>query len=61
MFGEIRGGEAFDLLQVLKTGHSVTISMVHANSAAHTISRFTTCVLQGWGFRAMVITDSGRS
>jgi pilus assembly protein CpaF len=27
-------------------GHSGTISTVHANSAAHAISRFTTCVLQ---------------
>src|ERR1700688_876820 len=44
--GEIRGGEAFDLLQLLNTGHSGTISTVHANSAAHGISRFTTCVLQ---------------
>lgn len=44
--GEIRGGEAFDLLQLLNTGHSGTISTVHANSAAQGISRFTTCVLQ---------------
>lgn len=44
--GEIRGGEAFDLPQLLKTGHSGTISTVHANSAAQGISRFTTCVLQ---------------
>jgi pilus assembly protein CpaF len=44
--GEIRGGEAFDLLQLLNTGHSGTISTVHANSAAQGISRFTTCVVQ---------------
>lgn len=44
--GEIRGGEAFDLLQLLNTGHSGTISTVHASSAAQGISRFTTCVLQ---------------
>src|SRR5262249_25157438 len=44
--GEIRGGEAFDLLQLLNTGHSGTISTVHANSAAQGIARFTTCVLQ---------------
>jgi pilus assembly protein CpaF len=44
--GEIRGGEAFDLLQLLNTGHSGTLSTVHANSAAQGISRFTTCVLQ---------------
>lgn len=44
--GEIRGGEAFDLLQLLNTGHRGTISTVHANSAVHGLSRFTTCVLQ---------------
>ncbi len=44
--GEIRGGEAFDLLQLLNTGHGGTISTIHANSAAQGISRFTTCVLQ---------------
>jgi len=46
ILGEIRGGEAFDLLQLLNTGHNGTISTVHANSAAQGISRFTTCVLQ---------------
>ena len=44
--GEIRGGEAFDLLQLLNTGHSGTISTVHANSAVQGLSRFATCVLQ---------------
>ncbi len=46
ILGEIRGGEAFDLLQLLNTGHSGTLSTVHANSATQGISRFTTCVLQ---------------
>ena len=45
-FGEIRGGEAFDLLQLLNTGHSGTLSTVHANSAAQGLSRFATCILQ---------------
>jgi len=43
---EIRGAEAFDLLQLLNTGHSGTISTVHANSALQAINRFTSCVLQ---------------
>ena len=34
ILGEIRGGEAFDLLQLLNTGHSGTLSTVHASSAA---------------------------
>ena len=46
VLGEIRGAEAFDLLQLLNTGHSGTISTVHANSAFQAINRFTSCVLQ---------------
>jgi pilus assembly protein CpaF len=46
LLGEIRGAEAFDLLQLLNTGHSGTISTVHANSALQAINRFTSCVLQ---------------
>jgi pilus assembly protein CpaF len=46
LLGEVRGGEAFDLLQALNTGHAGTLSTIHANSAAQAISRFTTCVLQ---------------
>jgi pilus assembly protein CpaF len=46
LLGEIRGAEAFDLLQLLNTGHSGTISTVHANSTLEAISRFTSCVLQ---------------
>jgi pilus assembly protein CpaF len=45
VLGEVRGGEAFDLLQALNTGHSGTLSTIHANSAKEAISRFTTCVL----------------
>jgi pilus assembly protein CpaF len=46
ILGEIRGGEAFDLLQLLNTGHSGTLSTVHATSAQQGLSRFTSCVLQ---------------
>jgi len=46
LLGEIRGGEAFDLLQLLNTGHSGTLSTVHANSAKQALARFTSCVLQ---------------
>ncbi|MHB8525817.1 MAG: CpaF family protein [Candidatus Acidiferrales bacterium] len=46
ILGEIRGGEAFDLLQLLNTGHSGTLSSVHASSAAQALARFTSCVLQ---------------
>jgi len=43
---EIRGGEAFDLLQLLNTGHSGSLSTVHATSAKQCLARFTSCVLQ---------------
>src|SRR6202047_467242 len=46
LLGEIRGSEAFDLLQLLNTGHSGTLSTVHANSANQALNRFTSCVLQ---------------
>jgi pilus assembly protein CpaF len=46
LLGEIRSGEAFDLLQLLNTGHSGTISTIHASSAQQGLARFTSCVLQ---------------
>jgi len=46
LLGEIRSGEAFDLLQLLNTGHSGTISTIHASSAKQGLSRFASCVLQ---------------
>ena len=45
-FGEVRGGEAFDLLQLLNTGHSGSISTIHASSAKQALARFASCVLQ---------------
>ena len=46
ILGEVRGGEAFDLLQALNTGHSGTLATLHATSAGQSLARFTTCVLQ---------------
>jgi len=46
LLGEVRGGEAFELLQLLNTGHSGTLSTIHANSAKQGLARFTSCVLQ---------------
>jgi pilus assembly protein CpaF len=46
LVGEVRGGEAFDLLQALNTGHSGTLSTIHANSAEQALSRFAACVMQ---------------
>lgn len=46
LLGEIRAGEAFDLLRLLNTGHSGTLSTIHASSAKQGLARFTSCVLQ---------------
>jgi len=46
VLGEIRGPEAFDLLQLLNTGHAGTLSTIHASSAKQGLARFTSCVLQ---------------
>jgi pilus assembly protein CpaF len=46
LVGEVWAGEAFDLLQLLNTGHSGSISTIHASSAKQAIARFTSCVLQ---------------
>jgi pilus assembly protein CpaF len=45
LLGEIRGKEAFELLQALNTGHRGTLSTTHANSASESLQRFATCVL----------------
>jgi pilus assembly protein CpaF len=44
--GEVRGGEAFDLLQALNTGHAGTLSTIHANSAQQALARLSSCVVQ---------------
>jgi pilus assembly protein CpaF len=46
LVGEVRGAEAFDLLQALNTGHSGTLSTIHANSAEQALTRFASCVMQ---------------
>ena len=46
VLGEVRGGEAFDLLQALNTGHAGTLSTIHANSAEQALARFASCVVQ---------------
>lgn len=43
--GEVRGAEAWDLLQALNTGHGGAISTIHANSAEDALMRLATCAL----------------
>lgn len=43
--GEVRGGEALDMLQAMNTGHDGSISTIHANSPRDALSRLETMVL----------------
>lgn len=45
--GEVRGGEALDMLQAMNTGHDGSLSTGHANSTYDMLSRLETMVLQG--------------
>jgi pilus assembly protein CpaF len=43
--GEVRGGEALDMLQAMHTGHDGSLSTAHANSARHALWRLETMAL----------------
>jgi len=43
--GEVRGGEALDMLQAMNTGHDGSMSTLHANSPRDAVSRLETMVL----------------
>ncbi len=43
--GEVRGGEALDMLQAMNTGHDGSLTTAHANSPRDVLSRLETMVL----------------
>ena len=45
--GEVRGGEAIDMIQAMNTGHDGSMSTGHANSAEDMMNRLETMVLMG--------------
>ncbi len=45
LVGEVRSGEALDMLQAMNTGHEGSLGTVHANSARDALSRLETMVL----------------
>lgn len=45
--GEVRGGEAFDMMQCMNTGHDGSMSTGHANSSRDMLSRLENMVLMG--------------
>jgi len=44
ILGEIRGGEAIDMLTAMNTGHDGSLATVHANNSRDALSRFETMV-----------------
>ncbi len=63
LLGEVRGGEAADLIQALNTGHGGSLSTIHANDAESALSRLASCALQGadgmsWRVLCMQIADA---
>jgi pilus assembly protein CpaF len=54
--GEVRGGEAMDMLQALNTGHDGSLTTLHANSSRDAISRLETmCMMSGMDMPLKVI------
>ncbi len=47
--GEVRGAEAFDMLQAMNTGHNGSMSTVHSNSARDALGRIEDMILMGPG------------
>lgn len=45
--GEVRGKEAFDMLQAMNTGHEGSLTTLHANGAIDALNRLETMVLMG--------------
>jgi pilus assembly protein CpaF len=45
--GEVRGGEALDMLQALNTGHQGSLTTAHANGPYHALMRIETMALMG--------------
>ncbi|MDE0395564.1 MAG: ATPase, T2SS/T4P/T4SS family [Gammaproteobacteria bacterium] len=57
--GEVRGGEAADLLQALNTGHGGSLTTLHANNARSALSRLASCAMQDGGTLPWEVTCRG--
>ena len=65
VMGEVRGGEAADLLQALNTGHGGSLTTIHANSAQTALARLASCAAQAssrlpWSVTCRSIVDGVR-
>jgi pilus assembly protein CpaF len=45
--GEVRGAEAFDMMQAMNTGHNGSMSTIHSNSARDALSRIENMIMMG--------------
>ena len=60
LFGELRGGEAWDWLQVALTGHAGSVTTVHASSCAAVLERLVILAQQSPRGRALAETSLRR-
>jgi pilus assembly protein CpaF len=58
IIGEVRGPEAFDMMQAMNTGHEGSLTTVHANSARDALARIENMVLMaGFDLPARAIRE----
>ncbi len=56
--GEVRGGEALDMLQAMNTGHDGSLTTLHANAPRNSLSRLETmCLMSGMDLPVKVIRE----
>jgi pilus assembly protein CpaF len=56
--GEVRGGEAFDMMQAMNTGHEGSLTTVHANSPRDALARIENMIMMaGFDFPVQVIRE----
>jgi pilus assembly protein CpaF len=58
--GEVRGPEAFDLLQAMNTGHDGSMGTLHANSPREALSRPESMIMMGGFTSASVMIRDDR-
>ncbi len=55
--GEVRGPEAFDLLQAMNTGHDGSMGTLHANSPREAMSRLESMINMGYGLSTKTVRE----
>lgn len=61
VIGEVRGSEAFDMIQALSTGHAGSMSTVHADTATQALLRIATLAMSGGEADPEAITSQLRT